>query len=231
MEVTSADRSEIEVTVTGHGEVVPKVAVDVVPQVSGKVVSVSPSLVAGGFFRAGETLRLFYELYGGTQWARDDLRRLIRKGLEADVLLLSGGISVGEFDLVGEVLEESGVTFLFRSAGADGQWHRYEATVRTGKFPPTVRPAFRLWALAQPQTIDVDGLSRIHGPVGDAEQIASGAEIDLAAYFADGKAFLLGVFPLIPLIAAASAGKSLAIPKIEFILARKQAEAINSGRV
>jgi RND family efflux transporter MFP subunit len=56
VEVAPAERSEIEVTVTGHGEVVPKVAVDVVPQVSGKVVRVSRSLVAGGFFRAGETL-------------------------------------------------------------------------------------------------------------------------------------------------------------------------------
>ena len=42
---------------------------------------------------------------------------------------------------------------------ADGTWRQYGATVRTGKFPPSVRPAFRLWALGRPQTIDVDDLS------------------------------------------------------------------------
>jgi RND family efflux transporter MFP subunit len=56
VEVMATEVADVPVTITGHGEVVPKVAVDVVPQVSGKVVSVSPSLVAGGFFRAGETL-------------------------------------------------------------------------------------------------------------------------------------------------------------------------------
>ncbi len=45
-----------QVVVNGHGEVVPRVAVDVVPQVAGKVVKVHPSLVAGGFFRAGDAL-------------------------------------------------------------------------------------------------------------------------------------------------------------------------------
>jgi RND family efflux transporter MFP subunit len=56
VEVIEADVTEVPVTVTGHGEVVPKVAVDVVPQVAGQVVKVHPSLVAGGFFRAGEVL-------------------------------------------------------------------------------------------------------------------------------------------------------------------------------
>ena len=46
----------MEVVVSGHGEVVPRVAVDVVPQVAGQVVKVHPSLVAGGFFRAGDAL-------------------------------------------------------------------------------------------------------------------------------------------------------------------------------
>jgi RND family efflux transporter MFP subunit len=56
VEVMATEVADVPVTITGHGEVVPKVAVDVVPQVSGKVVSVSRSLVAGGFFSAGETL-------------------------------------------------------------------------------------------------------------------------------------------------------------------------------
>ena len=44
------------VVVTGHGEVVPRVVVDIVPQVAGQVVEAHGSLVAGGFFRAGEVL-------------------------------------------------------------------------------------------------------------------------------------------------------------------------------
>lgn len=75
--------------------------------------------------------------------------------------------------------------------------------------------------LAAP-SFDVDGLSRIYGPVGQAERVAAGEKIGPTDYFADAQANLLGRFSLIPLIAAGSAGKSLAIPKIEFILSRKQ---------
>jgi molybdopterin molybdotransferase len=47
---------------------------------------------------------------------RDDrleLHRLIERGLAADVLVLSGGVSAGTFDLVPEVLAESGVEKVF----------------------------------------------------------------------------------------------------------------------
>ena len=56
VEVISAQVSDVPVVIAGHGEVVPRVAVDVVPQVAGQVVKVHPSLVAGGFFRAGDAL-------------------------------------------------------------------------------------------------------------------------------------------------------------------------------
>jgi RND family efflux transporter MFP subunit len=56
VEVTPVDVSDVPVVVAGHGEVVARVAVDVVPQVPGQVVRVHPSLVAGGFFRTGEVL-------------------------------------------------------------------------------------------------------------------------------------------------------------------------------
>ncbi len=39
----------------------------------------------------------------------DSLRALIKQGLEADVLLLSGGVSAGKLDLVPEILQELGV--------------------------------------------------------------------------------------------------------------------------
>jgi len=50
--------------------------------------------------------------------ATDDeasLTQLIRAGLEKDVLLLSGGVSMGRFDLVEPVLEREGVEILFES--------------------------------------------------------------------------------------------------------------------
>jgi RND family efflux transporter MFP subunit len=56
VEVMPAQVTDVSVTVSGHGEVVAKVAVDVVPQVAGQAVEVHPALVAGGFFRAGQTL-------------------------------------------------------------------------------------------------------------------------------------------------------------------------------
>jgi molybdopterin molybdotransferase len=48
--------------------------------------------------------------------ARDDvadLALLLRKGLDADLLLLSGGVSAGKYDLVEEVLASRGAEFFF----------------------------------------------------------------------------------------------------------------------
>ncbi|HZT68764.1 MAG TPA: gephyrin-like molybdotransferase Glp [Terriglobia bacterium] len=45
---------------------------------------------------------------------KDALRGLIEKGLEADLLLLSGGVSKGKYDLVDDVLEELGADFFLR---------------------------------------------------------------------------------------------------------------------
>lgn len=50
--------------------------------------------------------------------ARDDessLEELIRRGLDDDLLLLSGGVSMGRFDLVENVLESLGVRLLFEA--------------------------------------------------------------------------------------------------------------------
>jgi molybdopterin molybdotransferase len=43
----------------------------------------------------------------------EELRRAILKGLEADVLILSGGVSAGKYDLVETVLSELGAEFFF----------------------------------------------------------------------------------------------------------------------
>jgi molybdopterin molybdotransferase len=45
---------------------------------------------------------------------KEVLRRLILDGLESDLLLLSGGISVGKYDFVGQVLTELGGEFFIR---------------------------------------------------------------------------------------------------------------------
>ncbi len=43
----------------------------------------------------------------------DELALLLRKGLEADLLLISGGVSMGKYDLVEQVLQSLGARFFF----------------------------------------------------------------------------------------------------------------------
>ena len=45
----------------------------------------------------------------------EQLRRQIRLGLESDILLVSGGVSAGKYDLVEEVFEEFGIQILFEA--------------------------------------------------------------------------------------------------------------------
>jgi molybdopterin molybdotransferase len=45
--------------------------------------------------------------------AQEHTRHLIKQGLEADLLLLSGGVSAGKYDIVEPVLAELGATFFF----------------------------------------------------------------------------------------------------------------------
>ena len=54
--VTEVEPHELVLRVRGHGTVVPRSESDLVPQVSGEVIWISPALVAGGFFDAGEAL-------------------------------------------------------------------------------------------------------------------------------------------------------------------------------
>jgi molybdopterin molybdotransferase len=44
---------------------------------------------------------------------REDLRRLILQGLESDVLILTGGVSMGAYDLAKGIIQELGLTILF----------------------------------------------------------------------------------------------------------------------
>ena len=52
-------------------------------------------------------------LLGNAKDSLDDLRQKISVGLEADMLILSGGVSMGKYDLVEPVLGEFGPEFIF----------------------------------------------------------------------------------------------------------------------
>ncbi len=59
VETQMTESADVQVTVRGQGEVSPRVSVDLAPQVAGRVISVHPSLISGGRFRAGtELLRI-----------------------------------------------------------------------------------------------------------------------------------------------------------------------------
>ncbi len=56
VKVEQLEVRDIPIVVSGYGTVSPKVQVEIVPEVSGKVVSVNPDLKAGGFIAAGSRL-------------------------------------------------------------------------------------------------------------------------------------------------------------------------------
>jgi len=67
-----------------------------------------PMLVATAARTGAEAIEL-----GIARDDRDELMRWVEQGLAADVLVLSGGVSAGKFDLVPEVLAELGVEQVF----------------------------------------------------------------------------------------------------------------------
>ena len=56
VKVERLDRRDIQMVIRGYGTVSPRVQVEIVPQVSGKVVWVNPQFKAGGFIRRGEQI-------------------------------------------------------------------------------------------------------------------------------------------------------------------------------
>lgn len=50
------ENTDVRLSVTTQGEVRPLIQINVVPQVSGRIVYVNPNFIEGGFFEAGETL-------------------------------------------------------------------------------------------------------------------------------------------------------------------------------
>ncbi len=97
-------RPRVEILPTGD-EIVP---IDVEPAAHQIRNSNSFSLAAQVMVCGGDAVRL--------PIAPDDrvrLRELVAQGLESDLLLLSGGVSAGEYDLVEEALTDFGAEFLF----------------------------------------------------------------------------------------------------------------------
>ena len=56
VQVTLAEPVPYQFFVTAHGSVSPRTQSDLIPQVSGEVLWISPSLAAGGFFERGDVL-------------------------------------------------------------------------------------------------------------------------------------------------------------------------------
>lgn len=113
VEVISATRSSVDTIVRGTGEVRARTTVEIVPQVTGMVIEVHPSLVPGGHFAAGETLVVIeprdYEL--AVERAQAAVARaavsLEREQAEAEVALQEwNALNPGEEPSSGLVIRE-----------------------------------------------------------------------------------------------------------------------------
>ncbi len=60
-----------------------------------------------------QTMRLQAEYLGIARDTREDLERFLQEGLKRDVLIMTGGVSVGEYDFVKEVFSAAGLEILF----------------------------------------------------------------------------------------------------------------------
>ena len=79
------------------------------PDVGGKIINSNSYTLAGQVIEAGGTPLLL----GVAPDERDEMSRRIASGLKADILITSGGVSVGDFDYVRECLDQAGFTAHF----------------------------------------------------------------------------------------------------------------------
>lgn len=63
---------------------------------------------SNGYSLAAQARRLNtdVELLGTVKDTKEEISRMMRKGLQKDILILSGGVSMGEYDLVGDVMKD-----------------------------------------------------------------------------------------------------------------------------
>jgi molybdopterin molybdotransferase len=83
--------------------------------------------------------------FGIARDTRDDLRRLARAGFDADIVILSGGVSAGDLDLVPGVLRELGVREVFHKVDLKPGKPVWFGVVETPEVPSTLN--------AQPSTL------------------------------------------------------------------------------
>ena len=120
--------------------------------------------VAAQARQAGATVRLL----GVARDQKDELTASLREGLSADVLLASGGVSAGEYDLVEPALEELGVVLRFTRVnvkpGAPLVFGRRGATLVFGLpgNPVSAQVAFDLFV--RPALLKLQGASVLSRP-------------------------------------------------------------------
>ncbi|MBI2472840.1 MAG: molybdopterin molybdotransferase MoeA [Planctomycetes bacterium] len=70
---------------------------------------------SNGYSLASQARRLKadVELLGAVKDTKEDISRMIRRGLQKDILILSGGVSMGEYDLVGDVMKDLNTQIYF----------------------------------------------------------------------------------------------------------------------
>jgi RND family efflux transporter MFP subunit len=122
--VVVARPSDVEVRVRTQGTVVPRTESDLIPQVAGEVVWVSPSLVSGGFFEKGEAL---------VRLDRGDYAVELRSA-EASVARAESEFQRAATELERQRrLKERGVTSQTRIDDAENAYAVAEATLREAR--------------------------------------------------------------------------------------------------
>jgi molybdopterin molybdotransferase len=58
-------------------------------------------------------LKADVELLGTVKDTKEEISRMMQRGLQKDILILSGGVSMGEYDLVGDVMKDLGTQIYF----------------------------------------------------------------------------------------------------------------------
>ena len=70
---------------------------------------------SNGYSLAAQARRLLanVEILGVVKDTKDEISRTMQKGLQKNILILSGGVSVGEYDLVGDVMKDLNTQIYF----------------------------------------------------------------------------------------------------------------------
>ena len=58
-------------------------------------------------------LKVDVEILGIVKDTKEDISRIVHRGLQKDILILSGGVSMGEYDLVGDVMKDLNTQIYF----------------------------------------------------------------------------------------------------------------------